>query len=61
MRKWERSEGILKSNFEVNSKQIKKVKDKTDGGAYWHTEACKLFPSKFQMHCNAFIMKSVAN
>jgi len=36
------------------------VKDESNGGAHWHTEACKLFRSKFQMLAT-LIMRSTAN
>ena len=60
IRQWERNEGILTSNFEVNSWQ-KKVKNKSDGGAHWRTEACKLCRSRFQMFCNASSMRPTVN
>jgi len=37
------------------------MKDKSNGVAHWHTEACKVFWSRFRMLCYAFIMRSTAN
>jgi len=34
------------------------VKDKSNEGAHWRTESGKLFRSRFQMLCNASIMRS---
>ena len=54
---WEKNEGNLTSNFEVNSQQ--KNSNKIWWGAHC-TEACKLFRLKFQMFCNAFSMRPTA-
>jgi len=56
IRQWERNDGILTSDFEINSLQ-----KKCDGGARQHIEACKLFQSRFQMFSNAFNMRPTAN
>jgi len=48
IRQWERNESILTSKSGVNSLEKKnKEQNKLDGGAHWHTEACKLFRSSF--------------
>jgi len=60
---WKRNEGILTSKLwgEQLTQKKKKVKDRSDGGAHWRTEVCRLFRSRLQMLCNAFIMRSTAN
>jgi len=55
----ERNEGFLTSKLSRKQLTDKKKKDKSDK-VYIGTQACKLFQSRFQMLCNAFIMKSTA-
>jgi len=60
IRQWERNECILTSKSGVNSSEKKKQRtNKSDGGAHWRTEACKLFRSSFLRFRSSFTINCV--